>query len=285
MKGDTSGADDADTADTADSADTTRLRDKATSAYQRRLEQAAEFRDQLTERSQQFADELGLSADEVRAEQFGDRDSDVGFVPTDSGRDELATEFAADRPFVEPADVGVRADPQEGTRTRTAPGRRDDIRERAQQEVAGDTQFIEPGDLDVDVGRGGVTDVQTAADRRDDIRQRARQEVAADDPFANPGDFDVDVSASGVEEVDLTERGARRRAAREFEAETPLTDVGPDDLRETASGFGLEREPAREAAAAELSEQIDGSVSPSAVDLDPLDDGGFSAVFERGGGR
>jgi len=121
------------------STDSTRLRDRARTAFQQRRQQASQVREQLAQQRDRFAETLGISGDQVRPVQFGDRDSDVGFVPTAEGRDELVTDFAADRPFVEPSDALVDADPQRGTLTRTDPADLDNIASRAQQDVAADT--------------------------------------------------------------------------------------------------------------------------------------------------
>jgi len=183
------------------STESTRLRDRATSAFQRRRQQAGQVREQLAQQRDRFAETLGISGDQVRPVQFGDRDADVGFVPTEEGREELATDFAADRPFVEPSDALVDADPQRGTLTRTDPADLDNIASRAQQEVAGDTQFVEPGDLDVDVGAGGVTGLAIRADRRDDVEQRAVTSTASDSQFITPGDLDAEVGDMGVSDI------------------------------------------------------------------------------------
>lgn len=235
-----------------------RLRDRANTAFQQRRQQAESFRDQLDARGEQFASALGVGGDQVRPVQFGDRDTDVGFVPTAEGRTELASDFAAERPFVEPGEAMVDADPREGTLTRTDPDALDDIGARAQQEVAADTQFIEPDDLAVEVGAGGVERVETAPDRRDDIADRVQSSVAGEDPFVRPGDVGVEVTETGIADVGLTPSGRRSRAARQFTAETPLEAVDPDtDLTAAGDGFGLRTDAQRRAAARGFEDTLD----------------------------
>lgn len=239
----------------------------------------------------------------------------------------LRSEFASAAEYVRERDVTAQVDPQQiSADPMVAPGRRDDVADRAESEAASDTEFVTAADLDADVGAQGVTGLGIPEPRRDDVAARTRQGLAADAPFAEPADFEADVSAQGVESAGLTDRGERRRAARKFEADTPLSDVDPSadvtetgdglalddraqrrvaarsfeadsdlfdtgeldpqtDLRATGDGFGLARDEAREVAAADLSEQLDTGVSPSAVELEARDDGGFRAIFEQGGGR
>jgi len=253
-----------------------RLRDRASTAFQQRRQQAESFREQLDARRESFAGELGIGGDMVEPIQFGDRDTDVGFVPTAEGRGELVADFANERPFVEPGDATVQADPREGTRTMTAPSARDEIGTRARQETAGTSEFITGDDLDVAVGAGGVESIQTAPDRRDDIADRVQQSVASQDEFTQPGDVGVDVTARGITDVGLTDTGARNRAAREFTAATPLDDVDPQtDLSGTEGGFGLTTTAQRRAAARGFEDTLDtfgqGELNP-ATDLRQTDD-------------
>lgn len=231
----------------------------------------------------------------------------------------LRSDFASEADFVERDDVAADIDPQaiRGS-AQVAPGRRDDVAERARSETASETRFVEGDDLDVDVSGRGVTGLSIPEARRDDVAQRARRGLASEDPFADPEDFAADVTATGIESAGLTEQGAERRASEQFAAETPLNSVGPDDVtqtdsgfvldseaqrrsaarqfesdigifesgelgagdvRETGSGFGLAEAPARELAASQLSDQTGETVAPSDVELTPQDDGGFEAVF------
>ncbi|RAW44060.1 hypothetical protein DQW50_16165 [Halorubrum sp. 48-1-W] len=298
----------------------TRLRDRATTAFQQRRQQAQRAREAIAEQRDVFAGALELDAGNIEPIQLDQRGSEFGFVPDETGRDELAMDFAADRPFVEPADTLVDADPREGVQTRTDPDATDEIAARARSETAADTDFIQGRDLDVEVGPGGVSGIEVADDRRDDVADRTRQELAEDDEFAEPGDFSADVSAQGIERAGLSDQGARRRAGRQFAAETPLREAGPDDvtatddgftldaeaqrrvaarqfeadlepfgageldpssdIRETGDGFGLAEGPTREVAADQLSDQVGDTVDPADVELEPSD-GGFEATFER----
>jgi|GEM_PF-3715693 len=220
--------------------ESTRLREQTTSAFQRRRQQAAQAREAIAEGRDRFADALDIPVGGVEPVQLDDRGEDIGFVPTDEGRDELASRFADDRPFVDADDALVDADPRGGVETMTAPAARPEIAAEAREETAADAEFIQPGDLDAEVGPGGVQD------------------------------------------VGLTDQGARRRAGRQFEAETPLSDVDPaSDLRETGDGFGLARDPAREVAAERIDEQTPNlDVGVDDIDLEDTGDG-FEAVFER----
>ena len=236
----------------------------------------------------------------------------------------LRSDFAGAADFVTEQDVAPNVDPQAiSADPVVAPGRRDDVAERAREQTAADTQYITDDDLTAEVGPRGVSELGVAERRRDDVAARTRQGLASEDPYAAPGDFEANVTGRGIESAGLTDQGAERRASRQFEAETPLRDVEPDDvtatdggfgldtaaqrrvaarefesdlsifgsgeldpssdIRDTEGGFGLAEEPAREVAAAELSEQVDGDVTPGDIELEPADGGGFEAIFERGG--
>lgn len=235
----------------------TRLRDRTQSAFERRRQQAQQAREAVAAQRDRFADTLDLSDDMIEPVQLDDRGEEIGFVPDEGGRDALADRFAAGRPFVEPADAAVDADPREGVRTATDPDRRDEIGARAREDAAGDSDLIRPGDLDAEVGAGGVESIETAPDRRDDIADRARSEFAAGDPFAEPGDFGVDVGPRGIEDAGLTETGERRRAGRQFEAETPLDSVDTQrDIEPAGDGFGLTTRADRRVAAREFESDL-----------------------------
>jgi hypothetical protein len=191
-----------------------------------------EARDRIAEQGREFGNALGIDPNNVEPVQLDDRGNEFGFVPTDSGREELRTDFAEDRPFVEPADTLVDASPTEGVETRTDP------------------------------------------DRRGSIGQDALADVAADDPFATPSDFDVEVGPGGVEEVEITDQGARRRASREFESETGLSEVDPQQgIQETDSGFRLGENPRRRLTADSFESQTQLSQVDPQADLTRADDG------------
>ena len=202
-----------------------RLRDRATTPFQQRREQAERAREQLAERRDQFAGALGIDAGNVRAVQLDDRGEQIGFVPDAGGRDALATDFAADRPFVSPEDTLIDADPIEGTQARVAPDRVDDVATRARQQSAADRQFVEPTDFDVGVGPAGVTDMGIRESRRDDIAAREFEATTALD--------DVDPTRDLVDDGDgfgLSTSAQRRLGARELDAQLPDVDVGVDDI-------------------------------------------------------
>src|SRR6056297_1286336 len=164
---------------------------------------------------------------------------------------QVREQFAGAADFVTDDDVAanvnreaISADPV------VAPGRRDDVAQRAREQTASDTEFVTDDDLDVDVGARGVRGLEVAADRRDDVAERTRQALAADDPYATTDDFAVDVTGRGVASAGLSDAGAQRRAGRQFEATTPLAEVGSDDLRATDDGgFALDDQAQRRSAA------------------------------------
>jgi len=231
-------------------------------------------RSRLRETRREVASEAGVDRDGVGAIDRL-RGSDV-FLRS-SGVEQfgatVAEQFAGAADFVSEQDVdpnvnaqSISADPV------VAPGRRDDVAQRAREQTASDAQFITGADLDVDVGDRGVTGLSVARDRRDDVTARARQGLADDDPFATPDDFAVDVSARGIESAGLSEQGAQRRAGRQFEAETPLREVGSDDLRATADGFALDSDAQARSAARAFEDQY------SAFGANELDTGDVRAT-------
>jgi len=273
---------------------------------------------------QEIASEIGVEREGVATTaQRGGMNAFLRSTGTQQFAANLRSDFAGAADFVTEQDVAPNVDPQAiSADPVVAPGRRDDVAERAREQTAASAQYITEQDLAAEVGPRGVSELGVAESRRDDVAARTRQGLASEDPFAQPSDFSADVSARGIESAGLTDQGARRRAGRQFEAETPLRDVDTDDvtateggfgldteaqrraaarefesdiglfgtgeldpasdIRDTESGFGLAEDPAREVAAAELSEQVDADVSPGDIELNPTD-GGFEAVFERGG--
>jgi len=166
--------------------------------------------------------------------------------------EQVADEFASSADFVETADVAPNVNAADiSAAPVVAEGRRDDVAARAREQAASGAEFIRGDDLDAEVGALGVTGLGIAEDRRDDVAARARAGFAADDPFAEPGDFGVDVTASGIESAGFTDAGARRRAGRQFESETPLDTVDPaTDLTATGAGGFTLGESAEQRAAA-----------------------------------
>jgi len=269
-----------DTADAADTAESTRLRDRAQTAFQKQRQAVAERRERIATRGREFASRLDLGADSVRPVQLNDRGTEFGFVPTGEGREALAEQFADDREFVDADDTLVNAGPREGVTTRTDPDRLDDIGAEAAQELAADDEFTRPDDLDVDVGPGGVTDAELTDQGR---RRRAGRQLEAETPLD-----EVDPAADLTQTDDglgLDTAAQRRSAARGFEDELDTFEqgsLGSDAVREADEGFGLAREPAREAAADRIDEQLpDVAVAPDDVTLEGTAGGGFEASFER----
>lgn len=253
-----------------------RLRDTAQTEFQRRRQQHQRTREAIGEGTSDFAGALELSEEDIRAVQLDDRGEQIGFVPDESGRSILGERFADERPFVEPGDALVDADPREGVQTMTDPAARARISERAARETAAEIEFIDGEDLSAEVGPGGVEDIMTRPDRRDDIAMRTASGLAADDPFADPEDFSVDVGPSGIERAGFTEIGERRRAGRQFADQTALEAVGPDEVQPTNGGFGLTDPAQRRLAAREFETEFEqfgrGDLDPTA-DVRPIDDG------------
>jgi hypothetical protein len=115
-----------------------------------------------------------------------------------------------------------------------------------------------------------VSDLGIAQNRRDDVSSRTAQQLAADDQFARPGDFNVDVGDSGILSAGLSDTGERRRAGRQLESQTVLSEVDPNaDLTQRDSGFALDTGAQRRAAARNLESDI--GLFDSG-ELDPSDD-------------
>jgi len=189
----------------------------------------------------------------------------------------VRAQFAGEADFVQPSDVAPNVDVRDIAANPTvAQDRRPTVAQRARQQTAADTEFIQAGDLEADVGPRGVSEVAIPSGRRDDVASRVRQDLAADDPFAKPGDFEADVSATGIEDAGLTDPGARRRAGRQFEAETPLSAVDPQaDIEASGDGFALDARAQERVAARNFEDQLDafggGALTPA--DIEPSGDG------------
>lgn len=191
--------------------------------------------------------------------------------------EQVRSEFAAEADFVRPSDVAPNVDQQAiAASPAVAADRRPTVAQRARQQTAADAEFIEAGDLNADVDARGVSDIGIAEGRRDDVASRVRQDLAADDPFAKPGDFQADVSATGIESAGFTDIGARRRAGRQFEAETPLSAVDPQaDIEPSGDGFALDSRAQERVAARNFEDQLDpfGSGALTPADIEPSGDG------------
>ena len=151
--------------------------------------------------------------------------------------------------------------------------------ENIRRDFASEADFVERGDIDSRIDAQNISaDPIVARDRRDRVADRARRQFADDDPFAEPDDFDVDVDRFGIEDAGLSQMGERRRAGRQFEAETPLRSVDPErDLTRMDDGFGLDSGAQRRLSAREFESEFD---MFGTGDLDPETDirsvnGGF----------
>jgi hypothetical protein len=183
---------------------------------------------------------------------------------------------AADAEFIEAGDLNADVGPRGVSEVAIPSERRNDVASRARQQTAADAEFIKPGDLNADVDARGVSDIGIAKGRRDDVASRVRQDLAADDPFAKPGDFSADVTATGIESAGFTDAGARRRAGRQFEAETPLASVDPQaDIEASGDGFALDSRAQERVAARNFEDQLDpfGSGELTPADIEPSGDG------------
>jgi hypothetical protein len=258
----------------------TRLADRARTAFERRRQQAQRAREAVDETSTEFADALDLDPGQIEPVQLDDRGEEIGFVPDESGRSELAMDFASERPFVEPTEAFVDADPREGVRTRVRPEATDDIAARARQDFAGDDPFAEPGDFAVDVGPGGVTDAGFTPEG--EVRRASRQ-FEGETPLREVEPNEIERTGDGFS---LTGQADDRLAARRFETQLDTFGTGEldpqSDIRETDDGFGLTQDPAREVAAERIDEQVPQfDIGPSDITLEETDSGRFEGRFER----
>lgn len=258
----------------------TRLQDRARSAFAQRKQQAQQAKQAVEKKSDQFASALDLAPGQIEPVQLDDRGEEIGFVPTEAGQDELAMDFAEERPFVEPTEALVQADPREGVRTRVNPAAAEEIAGRARQDIAGDDPFAEPGDFDVDVGPGGVTDAGFTPIGE---RRRAGRQFAAETPLGEVGPNEIEQSGDGFS---LTDPAERRLAAREFETELEQFGRGEldpgTDVQAVDDGFGLSRGPAREVAADRIDDQLpELDIGPSDIELEQTEGGRFTGSFER----
>ena len=226
----------------------------------------------------QLRDEFAGEADFVQADdvdpQVDGQEIAADPVIADDRRPAVAQrareQTAAEADFVTDDDLDVEVGSRGVSALEIADDRRDNVADRARQQTAAEADFVRGDDLDVEVGRRGIESLGVADDRRDDVADRARQDFADDDPFAEPDDFDIQVGQLGIEQAGLSDDGERRRAGRQFEAETPLSSVDPfDDITEVDDGFGLADPAQRRVAAREFESELDLFDSG---DLDPDDD-------------
>jgi len=206
------------------------------------------------------------------------------FLRSSGVRDFAATvrgDFASAADFVTEQDVdpnvnaqSISADPV------VASGRRDEVAQRAREQTASEDQYAAPADFEAEVGGLGVTSIGLT-----DMgaRRRAGREFEATTPLdsVDPNSDVTPVESGGFE---LSASAQRRSAVRGYEDDYDTFGQGsltPANVRETESGFGLRREPARNLAAAQLDAEYDEvNVSPSDVTLTETDSGAFEASFE-----
>ena len=155
--------------------------------------------------------------------------------------------------------------------------------ENVRRDFADEADFVEADDVDPRVDGQAITaDPQIPTERRQRVARRARRGLADDDPFAQPDDFDAEVGAFGVEEARFTETGARRRAGRQFAAETRLDSVPADDVRATDDGFELAESRQRELAAFDFADRTPVETFDPERDITPADDGfGLTSEAQR----
>lgn len=151
---------------------------------------------------------------------------------------------------------------------------------RVREDFAGEADFVEADDVDPRVDARAISaDPQIPTARRSQVADRARRGLADDDPFAEPDDFETEVGAFGVEDARFSDIGARRRAGRQFAAETRLETVGPDDVRATDDGFTLAEGRQRELAAFDFADRTPVDTFDPMADLTPTD-GGFGLTSD-----
>jgi hypothetical protein len=236
-------------------------------------------RERQTRSKREVAEELDISREGVGSvDRLGGLDVFLRSPGVNQFGDDVASDFASQADFVQPGDVDPNVDGDEiSANPVVAAARRDDVAARARQQTAADQQFITAADLDAEVGPRGVADLGIAQSRRDNVASRTAQQLAADDRFAKPGDFNVDVGESGILSAGLSDSGERRRAGRQLESQTALSEVDPNaDLTQRDGGFALDTEAQRRAAARNFESDIglfgSGELDPT-TDLRPTDSG------------
>lgn len=239
-------------------------------------------RERQTRSKREVADELGIDREGVGSvDRLGGLDVFLRSPGVDEFGNDVASDFASEADFVQPADVDPNVDGDEiSANPVVASGRRDDVAQRTRQALAGDDQFARPSDFGVDVGPRGV---ESAGLTDSGERQRAGRFFESKTPLSEV-DPAADLTPSG-DGFALDTKAERRSAARGFEDNTDLFGTGEldptTDLRETDTGFGLARDEARQVAAARIDEQVSQvDVSPSDITLTKTDSGEFEASFE-----
>lgn len=212
------------------------------------LDSQAQIADQFGIDQSGVATRLGLSGVDQRLTRDG----------AEAAAGQLRDQFADEADFVDTDDVAADIDRQGLTGEAFLPEEtQQEVADRAVRSTADEDEFLLDDDLTAEVGRFGVEEIRTREDRRDDIAQRTQRELAADDEFVEGDDIDVEVGEAGIEAVGFRDGAERDIASRQFEAETPLDDVGGDDLVDTADGFSLADEPQREIAAIDFADETD----------------------------
>lgn len=232
---------------------------------------------------QDIAEEIDIGRRGVGSvDRIGGLDVFLRSPGVDQFGENVAEDFAGQADYVEAEDVDPRVDQQDiQARPIVDPQRRPAVRERATESVAAEDQYAKPGDFRAEVGPRGVRSVGLT-----DMgaRQRAGRQFEAETSL-----FDVDPTAD-IEPADggfaLGDTAQRRAATRGFEADYGLFDRGEldpsEDVRTVGDGFGLGKDEVREVAAARIDDQINQfDISPSDIDLEKTDAGGFRGIFER----
>lgn len=228
------------------------------------------------------AEELGIDRKGVGSvDRLGGLDVFLRSPGVEEFGNDVASDFASEADFVQPADVDPNVDGQAiSANPVVASGRRDDVAQRTRQALAGDDQFARPSDFGVDVGPRGVEEAGLTDSGE---RQRAGRFFESRTPLSEV-DPTADLTQSG-DGFALDTAAERRSAARGFEDNTDLFGTGEldpsSDLRETDNGFGLARDEARQIAAERIDEQVSQvDVGPGDITLTETDSGEFEASFE-----
>jgi len=237
--------------------ESTRLRDRAQSEFQQRRQQAAAGSTRLRDRA--------TTAFQKRREQAVRTTEAIA-----TGREEFAGALDLDMGDIKPVQLDDRG--EEFGFVPDASGR-----EQLAERFADEREFVDVDDTLVEADpRTGVRP-RTDPDRVDEIAADAASEFAAGDEYADPGDFNIDVGPGGVTDAGLTPAGQRRRAGRQFTAETPLESVDPErDITNSEDGFALTDSAARRSAARGFEDDL-GAIGQG--ELDPTRD-----VRETSGG-
>ncbi len=145
----------------------------------------------------------------------------------------------------------------DGIRQRLTPAGAQQAEQNLVEQFADEADFVETDDVQAEVDPKQLRgDAFLPSEARGLVAERAVDDVAGDDEFVEPDDLSVEVGRFGIEEFGFRDGADERVASRQFEAQTPLEDIDPDeDLIETSDGFELADDPQREIAAIDFAEE------------------------------